>query len=161
MNKRLLISESRGNLNRCTPYRGNLMHTTHILLAPVHMHHSYAFHGLSPYVTTFHGDPIELDGCTAPKKKCSRLHLSVWLSGPWDLSQFLSQHNHWSSAIKPHICWQTTYIDLLGPYHQHVISMFKTWSWGPTHQSLTNTGGGYMSHPKISKFGMWLKFARI
>jgi hypothetical protein len=28
---------------------------------------------------------------TAPEKKCSRLHLSARLSGPWDPPQFLSQ----------------------------------------------------------------------
>jgi hypothetical protein len=34
-------------------------------------------------------------------------------------------------------------LGLLGPYHQHTISTFNTCSRGPTHQSLTNTGGGY------------------
>jgi hypothetical protein len=29
MNKQLLISESRGDSNRCTPYGGNLINTTH------------------------------------------------------------------------------------------------------------------------------------
>jgi hypothetical protein len=32
---------------------------------------------------------------------------------------------------------------LPGPYHRHMISTFNTCSWGPTHQSLTDTGGGY------------------
>jgi hypothetical protein len=36
-----------------------------------------------------------------------------------------------------------SYIGLLGPYHQHVISTFNTCSRGRTHQSLTNTGVGY------------------
>jgi hypothetical protein len=36
-----------------------------------------------------------------------------------------------------------SYIGLLGPYHQHVISTFNTCSQGSTHRSLTNTGGGY------------------
>jgi hypothetical protein len=34
-------------------------------------------------------------------------------------------------------------LSLLGPYHQHVIGTFNTCSRGPTHWSLTNTGGGY------------------
>jgi hypothetical protein len=42
----------------------------------------------------------------APEKKCSRLHLSVRLSGPWDPPQFLSQHSHWSSRLKLNICWR-------------------------------------------------------
>jgi hypothetical protein len=42
---------------------------------------------------------------------------------------------------------QTSVMDkllgLLGPYHQHAIGTFNTCSWRPTHQSLTDTGGGY------------------
>jgi hypothetical protein len=34
-------------------------------------------------------------------------------------------------------------LGLLGPYYQHVISRFNTYSRGPTHRSLTDTGGGY------------------
>jgi hypothetical protein len=34
-------------------------------------------------------------------------------------------------------------LGLLGPYHQHVISTFNTYSRGSTHQSLTDTGRGY------------------
>jgi hypothetical protein len=37
----------------------------------------------------------------------------------------------------------TSYISLLGPYLQHVISTINTCSWGPTRWSLTDTGGGY------------------
>jgi hypothetical protein len=36
--------------------------------------------------------------------------------------------------------------DLIPPpmrYHQHVIDTFNTCSWGPTEQSLTDTGGSY------------------
>jgi hypothetical protein len=32
---------------------------------------------------------------------------------------------------------------LLDPYHQHAIGMFNTCSWGPTHQSLTDTSRSY------------------
>jgi hypothetical protein len=34
-------------------------------------------------------------------------------------------------------------LGLLGSYHQHAIGTFNTCSRGPTHQSLTDTGGGY------------------
>jgi hypothetical protein len=34
-------------------------------------------------------------------------------------------------------------LGLLGPYHHHVIGTFNTCSRGPTHRSLTDTGGGY------------------
>jgi hypothetical protein len=121
----------------------NLIHMTHTLLTSVHVRHAYAFCGQSPYVATFHADPTELDGCTTLEKKCSQLHLSAWLSGPQDSTQFLSQYNHWSSAFKPNICWWTSYINLLGSYLQHVISKFNTCSRGQTHRSLTDTDGGY------------------
>jgi hypothetical protein len=53
------------------------------------------------------------------------------------------KHNHWISVLKINIYWWTCYIDLLGPYHQHLISTFNTCSQGPTHWFLTDTGGGY------------------
>jgi hypothetical protein len=142
INKRSLISESRGDSNRCTPCRGNLIDMTQMLIALVHIHHTYAFCGQSPYVATIHTDPTELDRFATPEKNCSQLHLTQ-LSGPRDPPQFLYEHNHWSSALKPNICWWTGYIDLLGSYHQHVISTFNTCSHRPTHRSLTDTGGGY------------------
>jgi hypothetical protein len=121
----------------------NLIHTTCALLVPVHIRHSYAPYGQSLYVTTFHADPTEFNGCTAPEKKWSWLYLSVRLSGLWDSPKFLSQDNHWSSALKPSMCWRTGYISLLSPYLQHVISTFNTCSRGSTHRSLTDIDGGY------------------
>jgi hypothetical protein len=82
-NKRLLIFESRGDLNRCTPCREK-----------PNQHDTYASCGQSPYVATFHSDPTELDRFTAPEKKCSRSHLSARLSDPRNPPQFLSQHSH-------------------------------------------------------------------
>jgi hypothetical protein len=121
----------------------NLIHMTHTLLMPVHVCLSYASCDQSPYVPTFHVGPTKLDTCIASKKKCSRLHLSVRLSSLWDPPQFLSQHNHLSSALKPIIYWRTWYIGLLDPYHQHVISTFNTCSRVSTPRSLTDTGRGY------------------
>jgi hypothetical protein len=91
-NKRLLISGTRGDSNRCTPCLGNLIHTTRMLPALVHIYHSYASCSQSPYVATFHTNPIELDRFTTFKKKCFRVHLLTWLSGPRDPPQFLSRH---------------------------------------------------------------------
>jgi hypothetical protein len=34
-------------------------------------------------------------------------------------------------------------LGLLSPYHQYAICTFNTCSWEPTHQSLTDIGGGY------------------
>jgi hypothetical protein len=69
-------------------------------------HHStYSSCRRSPYVATFHESSTGLDGCNAPEKKCSQLHLPARLSGSWDLPQFLFQHSHWSSVLKPSTCW--------------------------------------------------------
>jgi hypothetical protein len=105
-NKRLFISESRGDSNQCTPCRGNPTNMTRMLPTPVHVRSAYASYGWSSYVATFHTDQTELDRFTAPEKKCSRLHLPTRLSDPRDPPQFLSQHSHWSSALKPNICRQ-------------------------------------------------------
>jgi hypothetical protein len=115
----------------------------YILQGKLDTHNMYTSYEQSPYVAIFHANPIELDGCTALKKKCSWLRLSTRLSSPWDPPQFLSQHNHCSSALKPTICWRPDSIDLLSPYLQHVISTFNTCSWEPTHHSLTDIGGCY------------------
>jgi hypothetical protein len=34
-------------------------------------------------------------------------------------------------------------LGLSGPYHRYAIGTFNTCSWGPTEQSLIDTGGGY------------------
>jgi hypothetical protein len=34
-------------------------------------------------------------------------------------------------------------LGLVGPYHHHATGTFNTCSWGSTHRSLTDTGGGY------------------
>jgi hypothetical protein len=105
-NKRLLISESHGDSNRCTPCRGNLINMSHTF-------HARSAYSPRPYVSHvvrieqyFVKSSTESDRYTALKKKCSRLHLSARLSDPQDPPQFLSQHSHWSSALKPSICWR-------------------------------------------------------
>jgi hypothetical protein len=85
------------------PVGENPINTTRTLLTSVHVRPVYASCGQSPYVATFYTDPTELDRFIAPEKKCSRLYLSARLSGPWDPPQFLYQHSHWSSALKPNI----------------------------------------------------------
>jgi hypothetical protein len=125
------------------PIGENLINTTRMLPVPVHVHQAYASCRQSPYVATFHADPAELDGCTAPEKKCSRLHLSTRLSGPRDLPQFLSQQNHLISALQPSIYWQHAILIYWAHKHQHAIGTFNTCSRGPTYQKLIDTGGGY------------------
>jgi hypothetical protein len=104
-----------------------------------------------PCIATFRESSTGLDRCTTPEKKCSWIHLSAWLSGPWDLPQFFSQHNRWSSAFKPSICWWQT-IRLTEPispawdqYVQYLLvganpSILNRHMWG------YNFGGADLSH---------------
>jgi hypothetical protein len=141
-NKQLLISESTVIQIDVHHARENPTNTTRTLLMPVHVRPAYASCGRSPYVATFHESSTGLDGCTAPEKKCSQLHLPARLSGPWDPPQFFSQHIHWSSALKPSTYRRQT-TRLIGLISLHVISTFNTCSRVPTPQSLADTGGGY------------------
>jgi hypothetical protein len=105
-----------------------------------------------PHIATFHESSSGLDGCTAPEKKCSWLHLSARLSGLGDPPQFIFQHNYGSGALKPSTCWRQA-TRLTRP-----ISLAYD-------RSLTDTGGGYnlrgaslphhtlqLSHPAVSTF---------
>jgi hypothetical protein len=90
------------------------------------------------------------------KKMWSQLHLSARLSSPRDPPQFLSQHNHWSNALKLNIYWWIGYIGLLSSYHQHVISTFNTYSWEPTYRPLIDTGEGYnLGGAGLSHHTLW------
>jgi hypothetical protein len=72
MNKRLLISESHDNLNRCTPCRGKPdQHDTYVSYASPRTP-GLCFLRESLYVATFCESSIELDRVTALKKKGSR-----------------------------------------------------------------------------------------
>jgi hypothetical protein len=87
---------------------------------------------------------------TAPEKKCSWLHLSAWLSGPWDPSQFLSQYNHWRSRLKPSTYGRSTTRPTrsMSPacdrYVQFLLtgtnpSVFNRHRWGLPHRKSWNT----------------------
>jgi hypothetical protein len=125
------------------PTGENLIHTTHMLSMPVHVRHSYVLvaspRTWQPFMLT---------------QQSWTNSLLLWKSAPDSPSQpdwvargtclsVSPKHNHWSSALKPNICWWICYIGLLGPCHQHVISTFNTCSRGPTHRNLIDTREGY------------------
>jgi hypothetical protein len=140
--KRLLISESRSDSNRCTPYRENPTNMTRTLTTSIHVRPAYASCRRSPYVATFRKPPTALYGPYCSQEKGLPTQPTTWLSDPQVRHQFLSQHSYWSSNESQ------TYADnrllgLSGPYHWHAIGTFNTYSRVPTHRSLTDTGGGY------------------
>jgi hypothetical protein len=141
-NKRLLISESRGNSNWCTSFREtwSTCHTLSTLGPSMTLNHTYltryAYNNLLWVINNI-GRILLLQRNSAPDSTSqpgrvahmTRLSLS---SNATIKSVGLSQ-----SSIDGRL------LGLLGPYRQHAISMFNTCSWQPTHQSLTDTGGGY------------------
>jgi hypothetical protein len=142
-NKRLLISESHGNSNRCTPCRGKPdQHATcfpcsvHVWSKTIHISHG-------PHIATLRETPTDLyrSHCSwekgLPTQSTARR-----LTDPRVCTQFISWANQWSRG------WSQAPVGdpLLGlpdPYHRHAIGTFNICSRGLTHRSLTDTGEGY------------------
>ncbi len=129
----VLISESHGDSNWCTPYRGK--HD---------QHDTYASCGRSPYVVTFHEASTDLDRshCSQEKRALDTIYSTPAdrSAGPYPVSlpnQPLKQWGQNQSSIDGRL------LGLPDPYHWHAIGTFNTCSQGLTHQSLINTGGGY------------------
>jgi hypothetical protein len=142
-NKRLHISESCGDSNRCTPYRGN----------PV-QHDMYASHAnpRTPDVCFLRAVPVR-GNLSWVINRVEQSHYSREkglptkfttrrLTDPRVHTQFLSWANQWSSW-ESHTSINNMLLGLPDPYHKYTIGMFNTCSWGSIHRSLTDTGGGY------------------
>jgi hypothetical protein len=142
-NKRLLISESRGDSNRCTPCRGK-----------PDQHDTYASH-TSPHMprvcflwaVPVHGNLSRVINKVG-QSHCSwenglpTQYTSHRLTDPRVHTQFLSWANQWSSG-ESHTSINSRLLGLSDPYHRHAIGTFNTCSRGPTKRSLTDTGRGY------------------
>jgi hypothetical protein len=143
MNKRLLISESRGDSNRCTPCRGK-----------PDQHDMYASH-ISPrtsnvcflQVVPVRGnlsrviDRVEQGHCSQEKRLPTQ-STTRRLTDPWVCTQFLSQANL-KEVGQSQASTDGRLLGLLDLYHQYVIGTFNTCSRVQTPQSLTDTSGGY------------------
>jgi hypothetical protein len=142
-NKRLLISESPDDSNRCTPYR-----------RIPDQHDTYASHASphTPGVRFLRAVPVRdnlsRDANSVGQSHCSRekglptQSTTHQLTDPWVRTQYLSRANQWSSG-ESQTSINNRLLGLPGPYHRHAISMFNTCSRGPTHRSFTDTGEGY------------------
>jgi hypothetical protein len=140
-NKRLLISESRGDSNRCTPYRGK-----------PDQHDTYASHTSprTPDVYFLRAVPVR-GNLSRATDGVGRSHCSQEkglptqsparrLTDPWVRTQFLSRANQWSSR-ESQTSINSRLLGLPGPYHCHAIGTFNTCSCGLTERSLTDTRG--------------------
>jgi hypothetical protein len=134
--KQLRISESHSNSNRCTPCRGKPdQHAT-------------------CFPRSVHVWPLTIRISCGPRIAINRFELihhpweeglptqstTWWLTDPWVHTQVLSHNSQWSSREKSSFYWQLA-TRLTRPIYQHEIGMFNTCLRGPTHRSLTNTGG--------------------
>jgi hypothetical protein len=139
-NKRLLISESRDDLNRCTPYRRKSdQHATRFpCLVRVWFKTIHISRG--PHIPTF---------CTVINRfkhiyYCREEGLPTQpparLSDPRVRTQLLSQTNHWNSGENPSFCWHPT-TRFINTNMRSVRSIIAR--MGPNHRSLTDSGGGY------------------
>jgi hypothetical protein len=132
-NKRLLISKSCDDSNRCTPCRGKPdQHTTHIPRS-VRVWSQIIRISRGQCIATFHKSPTDLDGSHCSWEK------GILIQSParrlTDLqvhTQFLSQANQWSSKLKPSFCrwWATSLIGHISPtcdrYDQYLLMGTKT-----------------------------------
>jgi hypothetical protein len=103
----VLISETHGDSNRCTPNMGKP--NQHVTRFPhsVYVWPSIICISRGPYIATFRTDPIDLDRShysrerglltTSPARR---------LTNPRVPTQFLSPYNHWSSMLKPSFYWR-------------------------------------------------------
>jgi hypothetical protein len=142
-NKRLLISERRGDSNQCTPYREK-----------PDQHETYASHA-SPCtlgVCFLRAIPVR-DNLSWVINRVGHSHCSQekgiltrstarWLTNLRVHTQFLSRANQWSSR-ESQTSINNKLLGLPGPYRRHAIGTFNTCSRGPTHRSLTDTCEGY------------------
>jgi hypothetical protein len=108
---------------------------THPTLSP-RMVPDHTYHTRSMHTNLFAKSSTEMDRDIAPKKNSS-----------WHNPQHVGWPIHGSVPIEA-MGVNAPYANgrLLGlpnPYLRHAIDTFNTCSWGPTHQSLTDTGGGY------------------
>jgi hypothetical protein len=134
-NKRLLISESRSNSNRCTPCREKPdQHNTYA------SHASPRFCGQSPYVATFHETPIDLD-CSWEKGLLTQ-STAHRLTDPQVDTQLLSRASQWSRGHKPSSCRRPTtrFAGPISPVCDRYVQYLLT---GVNHRSLTDIGRGY------------------
>jgi hypothetical protein len=142
-NKRLLISESRGDSNRCTPHRGKLdQHTTRFSHS-VRVWSKTIRIPCGPHIATLREVIKRVEQGHLSRKKGSRhnpQHAGWPIRG--SIPSFSPEPTNEAVGTKSSICWRWL-LGLPGPYHRHAIDTFNTCSRGPTHRSLTNTGGGY------------------
>jgi hypothetical protein len=108
-NKRLLISESRGDSNRCTPCRGKSdQHATHFPRS-VRVWSTTIRISRGTHIATFHTtvNRFKQIHCTREEKLLTK-STARRSSDPWVRTKFLSHNSQCDSGEKSSFCWQPT-----------------------------------------------------
>jgi hypothetical protein len=142
-NKRLLISESHDDSNRCTPYRGKLdQHTTRIPRSVCIWSQTIRILR-DQRIVTIHGvvNRVEQGHCSR-KRTPDPIHSttadrSTGLYPIFLPRQLLKQWEQSQPSIDDRL------LGLPGSYLRHVIDTFNTCSHRSIHRSLIDTSGGY------------------
>jgi hypothetical protein len=145
-NKRLLISESHGDSNWCTPCRGKpdqqatrFPHSICISSKTICISHG-------PHIATLRETPIDLDRSHCSWEKGLPTQSTAHrLTNPWVHTQFLFRTNQWSRGCKPSSRrWPTTRLTgPISPACDQYVQYYSFNTCSPTHRSLTDTGRGY------------------
>jgi hypothetical protein len=142
-NKRLLISESRGDSNRCTPCREK-----------PDQHDTYAFHASprTPGIRFLRAVSIRAN-LLRVTDRVGWILLLPRKSAPDSTFQpgWVARGTHLNFSPKTVVeavglsqaLVDGPLLGLPGPYHRHAIGTFNTYSRVPTPRSLTDTGRGY------------------
>jgi hypothetical protein len=114
-NKRLLISESRGDSNRCTPYRRKPDQYATCFPCLVCVRSTTIRFSRGPHITTFHTviNRFEQIHCTREEGRPTQ-SIACQPSDPRVRTQLLSHNSQWSSGEKSSFYWQPT-TRLTGP----------------------------------------------
>jgi hypothetical protein len=143
-NKQLLISESCGDSNRCTPSRGKPDRYATRFPCSVRIWSRTIRISRGPHIATLRETLIDLDGSHCSREKgLLTQSIARRLTDLLERTQFLSRANQWSNRHKPSSCrWLTTrHTRPINTSMRLVRSILAR--GGSTHQSLTETGGGY------------------
>jgi hypothetical protein len=121
----------------------NLTNMTCMLPMPIHVRPSYTSCGRSLYLVTFHEPSTKLSRATAPEKR-GFWHNPQHASWPTRRSvpSFSPKPTNEAVGAKPSIYRQqaTRFTGPISPAYDRYVQYLLT---GPTHRSLTDTGGGY------------------
>jgi hypothetical protein len=114
-NKLLLISESRGDSNRCTPYRRKPDQYATRFPRSVRVWSKIIRISRGPHIATFHTIINRFERVDCPREEGLPTQSTTRrLTDPSVHTQLLSHNSHWSSGEKSSFCWDPT-TSLTGP----------------------------------------------